>query len=103
MEISRAAASIAAAACLVAGAGSAYLVTRPASRAEAPAPATVEPSVSPDPAPAVEQSEAVVSEEPAPAAAPQPAPVQERQTSRGARRDPAGRPAATPARGSAAR
>jgi hypothetical protein len=106
MEISRAAAGLAAAACLIAGAGSAYLVTRPASQAEAPLPATSleEPRVSPDPAPAVDQSEGVVADEPAPAAkvakpAPQAAPATERPVSRPQRRE-AGTPA--PARRAAA-
>jgi type IV secretory pathway VirB10-like protein len=89
MEITRGAASIAAAVCLIAGAGGAYLVTRndPASKlavasaqeptasrspispdaasAGAVPPEAVSPgAVSPDPAP-VEQSEAIVSDQPA--------------------------------------
>lgn len=66
MEITKGAASIAAAVCLVAGAGSAYLVTRPAPAPDLAVSAAEPDSVSPDPAaPAVEQSEALVSE-PAP-------------------------------------
>jgi type IV secretory pathway VirB10-like protein len=65
MEISKGAASLAAAVCLVAGAGAAYLVTRPASVSDLPVASAQEPSVSPDPAaPPVEQSEAVVTEQP---------------------------------------
>jgi type IV secretory pathway VirB10-like protein len=88
MEISKGAASIAAAVCLIAGAGSAYLVTRPASESDLAVASAQEPSVSPDPAaPPVEQSEAVVSEPPAPArAAEEPAPVAERRTAPTARR-----------------
>ena len=65
MEISKGVAGVAAAVCLIAGAGSAYLVTRPASDASLPVATAQEPSVSPDPAaPRVEQSEAVVSDRP---------------------------------------
>jgi hypothetical protein len=87
MEISKGAASIAAAVCLVAGAGGAYLVTRPGRAPEmavaaaqeptpgavspdpaSPDPASpgaVSPDASPDPAPPpVEQSEAIVNDEP---------------------------------------
>jgi type IV secretory pathway VirB10-like protein len=69
MEISKGAASIAAAVCLVAGAGSAYLVTRPGpvsnlAVASAHEPTVSADTVSPDPAPPVEQSEAVVSDQP---------------------------------------
>ena len=73
MEISKGAAGLAAAVCLVAGAGSAYFVTRPVANPEH-AIAAEEPRVSPDPAaPAVEQSEAVVGDAPAtPAAAAEP-------------------------------
>jgi hypothetical protein len=71
MEISRAAAGILAAACVTAGAGSAYLLTR-----HDPTPATEAASVSPAPAEApVEQSEAVVSDAPVEPAAVTPAPV----------------------------
>ena len=72
MEISKGAASIAAAVCLIAGAGAAYLVTRPAADADRmPVASAQESSVSPDPtARTVEQSEAVVSEPAAPVAAP---------------------------------
>jgi hypothetical protein len=98
MEISRAAAGLAAAACLIAGAGSAYLVTRPASPSVAPAAFADTPSVSPDPAPAVDQSEGVVADEPNPAAtvpqpAAQPSRVTERPISRPQRREPAATPA----------
>ena len=65
MEISKGAAGLAAAVCLVAGAGSAYLVTRPASNASLPVAAAHEQSVSPDPAaPPVEQSEAIIGDRP---------------------------------------
>ncbi|MGH9348907.1 MAG: hypothetical protein ACRD26_16745 [Vicinamibacterales bacterium] len=71
MEISKGAAAIAAAVCLVAGAGGAYLVTRPASPSDLGVAAAESPSVSPDPAaPAVEQSEAIV-EPPASPATPE--------------------------------
>ena len=110
MEISKGAAGIAAAICLVAGAGSAYLVTRPEAP-EATAASAQEPVVSADPAAAdsaarpVEQSEAVVSDRPAgaaPAAAATPA-VHEgaaerrgasapRRSERPVRREPANRP-----------
>ncbi len=66
MEISKGAAGIGAAICLIAGASGAYLVTRPAPVADTmPVAAAQEPSVSPDPAaPVVEQSEAIVAEPP---------------------------------------
>jgi hypothetical protein len=65
MDISKGAASIAAAVCLIAGAGSAYLVTRTAPDSDRGVASAHEPSVSPDPAtPPVEQSEAVVSDQP---------------------------------------
>jgi hypothetical protein len=74
MEISKAAAGILAAACLTAGAGSAYLLTR-----HDPTPATEAASVSPAPADApVEQSEAVISETPAEPVPVPPAPVEAR-------------------------
>jgi len=65
MEISKGAAGIAAAVCLIAGAGSAYLVTRPGPESDLGVASAHEPSVSPDPAaPPVEQSEAVVNDRP---------------------------------------
>jgi hypothetical protein len=73
MEISKGAASIAAAVCLIAGAGGAYLVTQsgpesnlPVASAHEPTPGTVSAgTVSPDPAASpVEQSEAIVSDQP---------------------------------------
>ena len=66
MEISKGAAGLVAAVCLVAGAGGAYLVTRSAPESDRMAvEAAAEPTVSPDPAaPTVDQSEAVVSEQP---------------------------------------
>jgi hypothetical protein len=69
MEISKGAASIAAAVCLVAGAGGAYLVTRPGPESNLAVASAHEPTVSPDtaspnPAAPVEQSEAVVSDQP---------------------------------------
>ncbi len=69
MEISKAAAGILAAACVTAGAGSAYLLTR-----HDPTPATEAASVAPAPAEApVEQSEAIVGDTPTePALAPEP-------------------------------
>ena len=75
MEISKAAAGILAAACVTAGAGSAYLLTR-----HDPTPSTEAASVSPASSDApVEQSEAVISDSPAePAPAPTPAPVEAR-------------------------
>ena len=65
MEISKGAAGIAAAVCLIAGASGAYLVTRPPAELQPTVASAQEPSVSPDPAaPPVDQSEAVVSEQP---------------------------------------
>jgi hypothetical protein len=74
MEISKGAAGIAAAICIVAGAGGAYIVTRPEPVSDLTVASAHEPSVSPDPAaPPVEQSEALVTEQPAaPAAVPAP-------------------------------
>jgi len=75
MEINNAAASFLAAACITAGAGGAYLITRPD-----PTPATeAATSVSPaPPAAPVEQSEALVSDAPPPAGAPDAAAVERR-------------------------
>jgi type IV secretory pathway VirB10-like protein len=96
MEISKAAAGILAAACVTAGAGTAYLVSRPD-----PTPATQALSVSAAPAEApVEQSEAVVSEVPAAPPVTEPEPVTERRAtapSKEASRSTARRVAARPA------
>jgi type IV secretory pathway VirB10-like protein len=99
MEISKAAAGILAAACVTAGAGSAYLLTR-----HDPTPATEAAPVSPAPPEAtVEQSEAVVGDTPAEPAvvlpepeAPRPAARTPRTPSRTVARE--SRPAAAPAR-----
>jgi type IV secretory pathway VirB10-like protein len=90
MEINNAAASFLAAACITAGAGVAYLITRPD-----PAPATeAATSVSPAPPDApVEQSEAVVTEAPTPAA-----PAETAATERPARSARAAAPAPAPRR-----
>ncbi len=91
MEITKGAASIAAAACLIAGAGSAYLVTRSgpvrdvdvaSAQAVSPDPASPDPAARP-----VEQSEAVVGDQPSPAlTASDPAPVERPFAGAGARR-----------------
>jgi type IV secretory pathway VirB10-like protein len=88
MEISKGAAGLAVAACLVAGAGTAYLVTRPVPASDRmTVEAAAEPTVSPDPAaPTVDQSEAVVSEQPAAPVAAEPAPVSQPRAA--APRDP---------------
>lgn len=100
MEISKAAAGILAAACVTAGAGTAYLLTR-----HDPTPATEAAVVSPAPAEApVEQSEGVIGETPAetPAApepvAPRPAPAPPRTPSRSVARESRPAPAPAPAR-----
>lgn len=106
MEISKAAAGVLAAVCVSAGAGGAYLLSRPSPEPTAQA---AESSVSPDPAAkAVEQSEALVTdavtEPPAPAVPPAAAPRRSaatstaRENTRAARATPSrpARPAETP-------
>ncbi len=92
MEISKAAAGILAAACLTAGAGATWLMTRADTPDIMPA---VDATVSPDPAAAapatVEQSEAIVSEPDEPPAPRREAPAAPRRTTAPAR---AARPAA---------
>ena len=106
MEISKGAASIAAAVCLIAGAGGAYLVTRSGPQSTLSVASAHEPAVSadtaspgqvsPDPAAApVEQSEAVVTDHPSGGtAAPERAPVEQRSGLTATRRA-----AASPERG----
>jgi type IV secretory pathway VirB10-like protein len=97
MEISKGAAGLAAAVCLIAGAGTAYLVTRPESPTNLPVASAQEPSVSPDPsAPPVEQSEAVVNDRPA--AEPEPRDVESAREARPAVTRPAARTASRSAR-----
>jgi hypothetical protein len=94
MEISKAAAAIVAAACVTAGAGSAYLLTRhdPVPATDAAESVSAEPA---EPAP-VEQSEVVVSDVPAEPAAPVAAPAATRPPAPSPRA--AARPAARAAR-----
>ena len=93
MEISKGAAGLTAAVCIIAGAGGAYLGKRSAAPSEPAVAASQQPTVSPDPAaPPVEQSEAVVADaRPAPQAVTEGAAVPDPRA--GTARHPASRPA----------